>query len=124
MSIPWARIMAPVAGTNGDGAVIAAAAALAAPFEAEVAAVYAPADVADLMPWMGDGFMGGVQVTAVQSQAAPQATRDGEGRKKGRAHSAEEQQPNHNEDEQHGHEEDPPENPYQRHQGRVEPSHG
>ena len=67
MSIPWARIMAPVSGTNGDNAVIAAAASLAAPFEAEVAAVYAPADVADLMPWMGDGFMGGVQVAAVES---------------------------------------------------------
>jgi nucleotide-binding universal stress UspA family protein len=66
-SIPWARIMAPVAGTSGDTAVIDAACALAAPFGAEVAAVYAPADVADLMPWMGDGFMGGVQVAAVES---------------------------------------------------------
>ncbi len=66
-SIPWARIMAPVAGGPGDEAVIAAAGALAAPFGAEVAAVYAPADVADLMPWMGDGFMGGVQVAAVES---------------------------------------------------------
>jgi nucleotide-binding universal stress UspA family protein len=66
-SIPWARIMAPVAGAPGDKAVIEAAAALAAPFDAEVCAVYAPADVADLMPWMGDGFMGGVQVAAVES---------------------------------------------------------
>jgi nucleotide-binding universal stress UspA family protein len=66
-SIPWARIMAPVAGVSGDKAVIEAAAVLAAPFGAEVAAVYAPADVADLMPWMGDGFMGGVQVAAVES---------------------------------------------------------
>jgi nucleotide-binding universal stress UspA family protein len=66
-SIPWARIMAPMAGTSGDRAVIEAAAVLAAPFGAEVAAVYAPADVADLMPWMGDGFMGGVQVAAVES---------------------------------------------------------
>jgi nucleotide-binding universal stress UspA family protein len=59
--------MAPVAGTAGDGAVIDAACALAGPFGAEVAAVFAPADVADLMPWMGDGFMGGVQVAAVES---------------------------------------------------------
>jgi nucleotide-binding universal stress UspA family protein len=66
-SIPWARIMAPVAGAPGDRAVIEAAAVLAAPFDAEVAAIYAPADVADLMPWMGDGFMGGVQVAAVES---------------------------------------------------------
>ena len=34
---------------------------------AEVAAVFAPADVADLMPWMGEGFMGGVQIAAVES---------------------------------------------------------
>jgi nucleotide-binding universal stress UspA family protein len=66
-SIPWARIMAPVAGVAGDRAVIEAACVIAAPFGAEVAAVYAPADVADLMPWMGDGFMGGVQVAAVES---------------------------------------------------------
>ena len=59
--------MAPAAGGPGDKAVIEAAAALAAPFAAEVCAVYAPADVADLMPWMGDGFMGGVQVAAVES---------------------------------------------------------
>ena len=63
----WARIMAPVAGGDADGPLLAAAALIAAPFGAELAAVYAPADVADLMPWMGEGFMGGVQVTAVQS---------------------------------------------------------
>jgi nucleotide-binding universal stress UspA family protein len=67
LSMSWARIMAPVAGGEADAPLLAAAAALAAPFKAELAAVYAPADVADLMPWMGEGFMGGVQVTAVQS---------------------------------------------------------
>ncbi len=67
LSMSWARVMAPVAGGDSDAGVLAAAAALAVPFEAELAAVYAPADVADLMPWMGEGFMGGVQVTAVQS---------------------------------------------------------
>lgn len=63
----WARIMAPLSGGKGDAAVLAAAAELARPFEAEVAGVYAPADVADLMPWMGEGFMGGVQISAVES---------------------------------------------------------
>jgi hypothetical protein len=67
LSMGWARIMAPVAGGEADKAVLAFAAALAEPFQAELACVYAPADVADLMPWMGEGFMGGVQVTAVQS---------------------------------------------------------
>jgi hypothetical protein len=59
--------MAPLAGGDADAGVLASAAVLAQAFDAELAAVYAPADVADLMPWMGEGFMGGVQVTAVQS---------------------------------------------------------
>jgi nucleotide-binding universal stress UspA family protein len=64
---PWARILAPLAGSAGDAAVLAAAAELARPFAAETAGVYAPADIADLAPWMGEGFMGGVQVAAVES---------------------------------------------------------
>jgi nucleotide-binding universal stress UspA family protein len=63
----WARIMAPLSGGEGDRRVLAASAALAEVFGAELACVHAPADVADLIPWMGDGFMGGVQATAVQS---------------------------------------------------------
>ncbi|MGI9168969.1 MAG: universal stress protein [Caulobacteraceae bacterium] len=63
----WARIMAPLSGGEGDRRIVAAAAALAGPFGAELAGVHAPADVADLIPWMGDGFMGGVQATAVES---------------------------------------------------------
>jgi nucleotide-binding universal stress UspA family protein len=63
----WARIMAPLSGGEGDRRVVEAASKLAAAFEAELAGVYAPADVADLIPWMGDGFMGGVQATAVES---------------------------------------------------------
>lgn len=63
----WARIMAPLAGATSDEGVLGAAAALAGAFDAELAAVHAPADVADLMPWMGEGFMGGVQVTALES---------------------------------------------------------
>jgi nucleotide-binding universal stress UspA family protein len=63
----WARIMTPLAGGVGDAPVLAAGAAIAAPFGAELAAVHAPADVADLMPWMGEGFMGGVQITAMDS---------------------------------------------------------
>jgi len=63
----WARIMAPLAGGAHDVRVLEFAAAIAAPFGAEVAAVHAPADIADLMPWMGEGFMGGVQITAMDS---------------------------------------------------------
>jgi nucleotide-binding universal stress UspA family protein len=63
----WAKIMAPLSGGEGDRRIVAAAAALAEPFGANLAAVHAPADVADLIPWMGDGFMGGVQATAIES---------------------------------------------------------
>jgi nucleotide-binding universal stress UspA family protein len=63
----WARIMAPLSGGEADRHVVAAAAALAEPFGAEMACVHAPPDVADLIPWMGDGFMGGVQASAVDA---------------------------------------------------------
>ena len=63
----WARIMAPLSGGKADAGVLGAAAVLAEAFDAELAAIYVPADVADLMPWMGEGFMGGVQIAAVES---------------------------------------------------------
>lgn len=63
----WARIMAPLSGGEGDQAVLEAGALIAGAFDAELAAVYTPADVADVMPWMGEGFMGGVQATALES---------------------------------------------------------
>jgi nucleotide-binding universal stress UspA family protein len=59
-----------------DDQALAAASALAAPFEASVAGVFAPADAADLMPWMGEGFMGGVQMAALDSMK--QAAIEGE----------------------------------------------
>jgi nucleotide-binding universal stress UspA family protein len=65
--LDWARIMTPLSGGEGDRRVLAAGGAVAEAFGAELACVHAPADVADLIPWMGDGFMGGVQATAVQS---------------------------------------------------------
>ncbi len=63
----WARVMAPLSGGEQDRRVVAGAAALAEPFNAELMCIHAPPDVADLMPWMGDGFMGGVQASAVDS---------------------------------------------------------
>jgi nucleotide-binding universal stress UspA family protein len=63
----WARIMAPLSGGEADRHVIAAAVAVAEPFGAELVCVHAPPDVADLIPWMGDGFMGGVQASAVDA---------------------------------------------------------
>ncbi|RAK52292.1 universal stress protein [Phenylobacterium deserti] len=63
----WARILAPLSGGRGDAETIAAAAQLAEPFGAELACVYTPADIADVMPWMGEGFLGGVQTSALES---------------------------------------------------------
>jgi len=63
----WARIMAPLSGGGGDAAAVDAAVMLAEPFQAEMVGVYTPADVADVMPWMGEGFLGGVQTTALES---------------------------------------------------------
>ncbi|HWF01267.1 MAG TPA: universal stress protein [Caulobacteraceae bacterium] len=63
----WARIMAPLSGGDGDRRALAAAALVARLFDAEVLGAYAPADVSDLIPWMGDGYMGGVQPSALDS---------------------------------------------------------
>jgi nucleotide-binding universal stress UspA family protein len=63
----WARIMAPLSGGEGDAEALAAAVMLAEPFGAEVAAVYTPADIADVMPWTTEGLLGGVQTAALDA---------------------------------------------------------
>lgn len=63
----WSRIMVPLSGGKDDAEVLAAAVMLAEGFDAELAGVYTPADLADVMPWMGEGFLGGVQITALES---------------------------------------------------------
>jgi nucleotide-binding universal stress UspA family protein len=80
----WTRILAPLTGAPADAGVLEAAAALAAPFDAAVGAVFAPADAADLMPWMGEGLMGGVQMAALDSMKEAAA----EGEKAARARFA------------------------------------
>jgi nucleotide-binding universal stress UspA family protein len=66
-TMSWTRILAPMTGAPTDTQALEAAVALAAPFDAVVSAVFAPADAADLMPWMGEGLMGGVQLAALES---------------------------------------------------------
>lgn len=63
----WARIMVPLAGSPADAAALAGGRIVAEAFDAELAAIHTPADIADLMPWMGEGFMGGVQISAMES---------------------------------------------------------
>jgi nucleotide-binding universal stress UspA family protein len=59
--------MVPLAGRSDDAAVLAAGAAVASLFGAEVAGVFAPPDIADLVPWMSDGMVGGVEVAAIDA---------------------------------------------------------
>jgi nucleotide-binding universal stress UspA family protein len=59
--------MVPLSGAKSDAEVLPLARLVAEPFGAELGAVHAPADIADLMPWMGEGFMGGVQISAMES---------------------------------------------------------
>lgn len=63
----WGRITVPLAGFAADSKVLEAGAAIAARLDAEVNAVFAPADPAELTPWLGEGFVGGVQVAAIES---------------------------------------------------------
>lgn len=66
----WARIMVPLAGRAEDADMLAAGAAIAGLFDAEVAGVFAPPDMADLVPWMSDGMVGGVEVAAIETLKA------------------------------------------------------
>jgi nucleotide-binding universal stress UspA family protein len=73
----WGRILVPLAGVAEDAEALAAGAAIAARFEAELAAVYAPPDPTELAPWLGEGFVGGVQASAIESLR--EAGAEGEG---------------------------------------------
>ncbi len=63
----WTSILAPLAGGLGDTIVLQAAAIFAERFGAELSAVYAPPEPADVMPWSGEGFLGTAQMAALDS---------------------------------------------------------
>jgi nucleotide-binding universal stress UspA family protein len=63
----WGRIVVPIAGGLGALDALASAAVVARRFEAELAVIYTPPDPAELTPWMGEGFVGGVQANAIES---------------------------------------------------------
>lgn len=63
----WARMTVPVAGASDDAPVLEWAARLAEVFGAELNVVFAPPDPAELSPWLGEGFMGTVQMTTIDS---------------------------------------------------------
>lgn len=72
----WARIIVPLMGREDDDAVLAAAAEIASAVKARVCGVYVPVDAADLAPWLADGMVGAVEVTALEAVRA--AAREGE----------------------------------------------
>ncbi len=63
----WARMTVPVAGATDDAPVLDWAARLAELFDADLNVVFAPPDPAELSPWLGEGFMGTVQMATLDS---------------------------------------------------------
>lgn len=72
----WGRIAVPVAGLEGDVERLDAAAKVAACFDAELAAIFAPPDPAEATPWLGEGFAGNLQLNLAQT--LQEAARAGE----------------------------------------------
>jgi nucleotide-binding universal stress UspA family protein len=66
-AMSWTRVLAPVTGGNADLSVLETARAVALPFRAEVAAVFAVVDVTDFAPWIGEGYFVGAPVAALES---------------------------------------------------------
>ncbi len=63
----WARISVVVAGAIEDAQVLEFSARLAEVFGGELNVVFAPPDPAELSPWLGEGFMGTVQMATIDS---------------------------------------------------------
>lgn len=63
----WGRIVVPVTGGELDAEALAVGVTVAKRFEAELAVIYAPPDPSQLTPWLGEGFVGGVQVQAIET---------------------------------------------------------
>lgn len=61
----WARLSVPVSGAASESAVLTIAASIAGAFGAQLNLLFAPPDPAELAPWLGEGFMGTVQVAAM-----------------------------------------------------------
>jgi nucleotide-binding universal stress UspA family protein len=63
----WGRIIVPMVGAESDSRVVRAGGAIASRFQAELVGMYMPPDPAELTPWLGEGFVGGVQAGAIES---------------------------------------------------------
>lgn len=66
----WSRISAPVSGAKGEGLALDLAAQIAQNFDARLNVLFTPPDPAELAPWLGEGFMGTVQMSALDNLKA------------------------------------------------------
>jgi nucleotide-binding universal stress UspA family protein len=66
----WSRISAPVSGAKGEALALDLAAQIAQSFEARLNVLFTPPDPAELAPWLGEGFMGTVQMSALDNLKA------------------------------------------------------
>lgn len=61
----WARVSVPVSGAASEDVAIAIAADITRAFGGQLNFLFAPPDPAELAPWLGEGFMGTVQMAAM-----------------------------------------------------------
>ena len=66
----WSRVTIPVSGTPGEAMALDLAARIAEVFGAELNVLFTPPDPAELSPWLGEGFMGTVQMSTLDSLKA------------------------------------------------------
>lgn len=66
----WSRVTIPVSGHGNEAVTLEIAARIAEAFGAEMNVLFAPADPAELSPWLGEGFMGTVQMSTLDSLKA------------------------------------------------------
>ena len=66
----WSRISVPVSGTASEGLALELAAQIAVAFQAQLNVLFTPPDPAELAPWLGEGFMGTVQMATMDSLKA------------------------------------------------------
>lgn len=71
----WSRISVPVSGSAGEDVTLGLAAMIAGGFQAQLNVLFAPPDPAELAPWLGEGFMGTVQISTLDTlkQAAEES---------------------------------------------------
>lgn len=70
ISQAWARITVPVSGAAAEMLALDLAAQITAAFQGRLNVLFAPPDPAELAPWLGEGFMGTVQMSTIDSLKA------------------------------------------------------